>query len=253
MNYVTEAWSNGKISNFEYLLYCNLAAGRTFNDLSQYPVFPWVLKDYSGEKLDLSSPDTFRDLSKPIGALNPERLDLFKERYNEMSSMITDGGEEPFLYGTHYSCPGYTLFWLVRSMPAHMLRLQNGKFDAPDRSFTSISKSWNSVMKNPADLKELIPEFYMPGAETFLSNIDGLALGSRQDGRAVGDVELPPWALGSPKIFIENHRMALESPFVSKNLHLWIDLIFGVKQQGEEALRANNVFRSLTYEGKEGT
>ena len=28
----------------------------------------------------------------------------------------------PFLYGTHYSCPGYVMYWLVRAAPAHLLR-----------------------------------------------------------------------------------------------------------------------------------
>lgn len=56
-----------------YLLYYSLA-DRTVNDLTQYPVFPWIIADYSSATLDLTNPKTFRDLSKPIGALNPERL-----------------------------------------------------------------------------------------------------------------------------------------------------------------------------------
>ena len=44
-----------------------------------------------------------------------------------------------------------------------MLRLQNGKFDAPDRLFNSVADAWQSVLSNPADLKELIPEFYETG------------------------------------------------------------------------------------------
>lgn len=39
-------------------------------------------------------------------------------------------------------------------------------------------------------------------------------------------VKLPPWA-ESPVDFVNKHRMALESEYVSAHLHEWIDLIFG--------------------------
>lgn len=77
---VMMAWQLGKISNFDYLLYLNLAAGRSFNDLAQWPVFPWVLRDYSSAVLDLTRDETFRDLSKPVGALTPARLEVFRQR-----------------------------------------------------------------------------------------------------------------------------------------------------------------------------
>ena len=35
-------------------------------DLSQYPVCPWVIRDMDSPKLDLHSHATFRDLSKPV-------------------------------------------------------------------------------------------------------------------------------------------------------------------------------------------
>lgn len=42
--------------------------GRTYNDLNQYPVFPWVLTNYEAKELDLSLPTNYRDLSK-VGQL----------------------------------------------------------------------------------------------------------------------------------------------------------------------------------------
>lgn len=52
-----------------------------------------------------------------------------------------------------------------------------------------------------------------------------------------------------PSLLFFLSLQALESEFVSCQLHQWIDLIFGYKQQGPEAARALNVFYYLTYEG----
>ena len=52
----------------------NTFAGRTYNDLTQYPVFPWILSDYTSKTIDLNNPSVYRDLSKPVGALNEDRL-----------------------------------------------------------------------------------------------------------------------------------------------------------------------------------
>ena len=60
----TAKWQRREISNFDYLMYLNTIAGRTYNDLNQYPIFPWVLADYSSNILDLDDPSSFRDLSK---------------------------------------------------------------------------------------------------------------------------------------------------------------------------------------------
>jgi hypothetical protein len=65
-------------------------------------------------------------------------------------------------------------------------------------------------------------------------------LGVRQNKKKVGDVKLPKWAKGEPALFLETMRKALESSYVSSHLHLWIDLIFGYKQRGDEAIKACN-------------
>lgn len=131
-------------------------AGRSFNDLAQWPVFPWVLANYVTPTLDLNDPANYRcvghriteperacefanvsaaqllasrlqpltrhtpmpvpnaplaqppsDLSKPVGALNPSRLEEFRRRFHDMPTDSFEGAVPPFLYGTHYSTPGW--------------------------------------------------------------------------------------------------------------------------------------------------
>lgn len=89
-------------------------------------------------------------------------------------------------------------------------------------------------------LQELTPEFYdVEGKGEFLTNMYDIDFGERHDGTRVNDVTLPPWA-NSPEECIRRLRDALESEYVSRHLHLWIDLIFGYKQRGEEAVKASN-------------
>ena len=52
-------------------------------------------------------------------------------------------------------------------------------------------------------------------------------------------MKLPLWA-NDPADFLKKMREALESNYVSNNLHDWIDLVFGYKQTGPEALEADN-------------
>ncbi|KAL8968714.1 MAG: hypothetical protein Q9183_002331, partial [Haloplaca sp. 2 TL-2023] len=237
----TRRWIQGEMSNFNYLMHVNTMAGRTFNDLTQYPVFPWVLSDYTREELDLTDPRSYRDLMKPMGCQTQERQAEFRDRYQSFAEM-GDHNAPPFHYGTHYSTAMIVTSYLIRLQPfvQSYLLLQGGSFDHPDRLFYSIEKAWASASReNTTDVRELIPEFfYLP---EFLSNLNDYDFGERQgEGGRIDHVALPPWAKGDPKIFIAKNREALESEHVSNNLHHWIDLIFGHKQQGESALEATN-------------
>ncbi|XP_035514187.1 WD repeat and FYVE domain-containing protein 3 [Morone saxatilis] len=246
---VTQRWERGEISNFQYLMHLNTLAGRSYNDLMQYPVFPWILADFDSEELDLNNPKTFRNLAKPMGAQTDDRLTQYKKRYKDWED---PNGETPaYHYGTHYSSAMIVASYLVRMEPFTQifLRLQGGHFDLADRMFHSVREAWLSASKhNMADVKELIPEFfYLP---EFLLNANNFDLGAKQNGTKLGDVILPPWAKGDPREFIRVHREALECDYVSAHLHEWIDLIFGYKQQGPPAVEAVNVFHHLFYEGQ---
>ncbi|KAJ2078879.1 hypothetical protein GGI16_007856, partial [Coemansia sp. S142-1] len=243
---LTERWQHGELSNFDYLMALNSVAGRSYNDLSQYPVFPWIISDYTSKWIDLHDPKVYRDLSRPIGALNEKRLRHFIERYESFEDPV--GRIKKFHYGTHYSSAASVAYYLIRLEPFASVHvsLQSGKFDHADRQFHSVSDTWSSCLTGPGDVKELVPEFYyMP---EFMVNHNHLDLGKRQDGTRLGDVKLPPWA-STPEEFVRINRQALESEHVSANLHKWIDLIFGYKQRGPESVKAHNVFYYLTYEG----
>uniref|UniRef100_A0A803TLZ6 LPS responsive beige-like anchor protein n=1 Tax=Anolis carolinensis TaxID=28377 RepID=A0A803TLZ6_ANOCA len=203
---MTQRWQHREISNFEYLIFLNTVAGRTYNDLNQYPVFPWVITNYESEELDLTLPSNFRDLSKPVGALNPKRGAFFAERYETWE----DEQVPKFHYGTHYSTASFTLTWLLRIEPftTFFLNLQGGKFDHADRTFSSISRAWRNCQRDTSDIKELIPEFYyLP--EIFV-NSNNYNLGVMDDGTVVSDVELPPWAK-TPEEFVRLNRLAVEA------------------------------------------
>lgn len=245
----TKKWKMGEMSNFYYLMIINTLAGRTFNDLTQYPVFPWVIADYTSDTLDLSNPKTFRDLSKPMGAQTEPRASEFRERFSALQS-LEDENSPAFHYGTHYSSAMIVTSFLIRIKPyVHSyLLLQGGKFDHADRLFNSIEKAWLSASKdNTTDVRELIPEFFY--LSEFLTNSNNFELGVLQNGEVPNNVTLPKWAHGDPKIFIQKNREALESPYVSANLHLWIDLIFGYKQSGPSAIESLNIFHHLSYNG----
>ena len=94
------------------------------------------------------------------------------------------------------------------------------------------------MLNGPGDLKELIPEFYMPDAgSNFFVNTDALDLGvrclvrdmcrypvrglcvvvvaCRQTGERVSGVQLPPWARNADDCIVQL-RQALESEYVSQ-------------------------------------
>uniref|UniRef100_A0A8D1N3F4 Neurobeachin like 1 n=1 Tax=Sus scrofa TaxID=9823 RepID=A0A8D1N3F4_PIG len=204
---LTQKWVNREISNFDYLIQLNTMAGRTYNDLAQYPVFPWILQDYTSEELDLNNPSVFRDLSKPIGVVNDKNAKAMREKYENFEDPM--GTIDKFHYGTHYSNSAGVMHYLIRTEPFTTLhiQLQSGRFDCADRQFHSIPATWQALMDNPYDVKELIPEFfYFP---EFLENQNKFNLGRLQVSKeVVNDVILPKWAK-SAEDFIYKHRKAL--------------------------------------------
>jgi len=159
-----QQWVEGNLSNFDYLMILNTFAGRSYNDINQYPVFPWIVQDYSTPNIDFNTQDPklqeqiFRKLDTPMGALNPKKREDALEKFENW-----DDSEEPkFHYGSHYSNAGSIINFLIRLEPFTSLNieLQSGKFDQADRLFYSIQGAWESCLRNRGDFRELVPEFF---------------------------------------------------------------------------------------------
>ncbi|EKM53226.1 uncharacterized protein PHACADRAFT_210920 [Phanerochaete carnosa HHB-10118-sp] len=237
-------WQAREISNFTYIGILNQVSGRTPSDATQYPVFPWIISDYSSSVLNLNSEETFRDLTRPMGALTEARQEAAAARYSALKSV----DEKPFHYGTHFSSSMIVCHFLIRMEPfTHMFKtLQGGDWDLPDRLFSDMKRAYESASQDlRGDVRELIPEFYT--CPEFLENSANLDFGIQQNtGERIHHVKLPPWAKQDPLLFVTLNRQALESDYVSRNLPTWIDLIWGYKQRDPDSF---NAFHPLSYEG----
>ena len=235
-------WKSGRISNFEYLMLLNKHSGRSNNDLSQYPVFPWVLKDYSRAVINYEDPEIYRNLRYPVGAQTEEARNTLSKKYANWQ----DEEMEAFHFGSHYSNSGIVLHYMLRIEPytSQSRELQGGQFDVADRLFISMNMAWKSVTGSSGDVKELIPEvFYNPFVFTSYS---GQEFGRTQKDIPIVHVKPPAWA-ASNWDFIVKHRNCLESAVVSRDLSNWIDLIFGFRQYSKPAEEYCNLFHAMTY------
>ena len=216
----------------------------------QYPVMPWILADYTSPHLNLTSPQAFRCLRKPIAVQVPGSEEKYVANYEILAGDVSGlgGVMGPYHYSSHYSNTGIVLHFLVRLLPftQEFVKFQDGNFDLPDRSFHKLATSWLMASEvSASDVKELIPQlFYLP--EMFM-NRECFNFGVRQNGEEVNNVELPDWAPDA-RTFVKVHRQALESSWVRQELAHWIDLVFGYKQTGQEAVEAVNVFHPATYQ-----
>ena len=259
-----EKWSKWQISSLKLLMLLNLYGSRTFHDLNQYPVFPWIITDYESKKLpalETEEKTIIRQFNTPMGMMDiipeaEERKNNYIETWQTGNKEDEEEDEEGNLdrYRSHYSTSLYATYYLVRVFPYSYIRveLQGKSFDDPNRLFNSMKSSFYTAITQKSDIRELIPEFfYLP--EMFY-NYNKLNLGeiNTEEGSKLCDhVKVPDWANGSGYIFISKHKEMLESPEISEKINEWIDIIFGLKQNGKQARAINNLFVRESYEDYE--
>ena len=163
VNNKMEEWQNNYISTLEYLMWMNIYSGRSFNDLTQYPIFPWIITNFSDESQEISIKNDLRNFNLPVGMFGiSEKGELRKENYidsyqlikTDLGQMFPDfnyqeylkKGEEylenyktkrlkrqeemiefnqiPYFYGSHYSNPTYVSHFLTRTFPYTFISIE---------------------------------------------------------------------------------------------------------------------------------
>ena len=255
-------WSSFKISNFEFLMWLNLYSNRSYSDLSQYPIFPWIISKFDKENLIIEK--DIRDFSLPMGMMTfdekgKERkknyISFFndlKEKYNKMNDEENKENKKndleiPYYYETQMSNKLYVSQYLKRIFPFTNIafEIEDNNVDEEERCFISIEKSFQMASSNKNDIREIIPEFFIL-PEMFV-NINDINLGELRNGDIINDVNMPKWGL-DPYKFIYEQRKILESNIVSNKIAEWINLIFGYQSRGKFAVKKCNVFNPYSYE-----
>ena len=232
-----EQWTSGHISTYSYLMILNTLSGRTYNDLAQYPIYPWILSDYCSEEIDFNNSNIYRDFNYPIYAQNEQARDNLELKYENFDDL------SGFKYhsGSHYSNAGFVCYYLIRIKPFSIstAEIQGEYFDTTDRLFYNIGNLWKVNEK----YQELIPDiFNIP--EIFI-NINKFIFGLNSEKKIIDNVIIPLWGKHSPRIFCKILKKSLESKYVSININNWIDLIFGYKQNGKNAEKYYNILRDV--------
>ena len=240
---IYENWKNYKISTLKLIMILNIYSNRTYNDLNQYPIFPWIYIDYENPNFEIKK-EKLRPFDTPMGMLEISKESIIRKNdYLNHWSLIDENdmiNDNIGRYGSHYSTSLYVSYYLVRTLPFAFdrIELQGKTFDDPNRLFNNFLSSFNCASTQKSDLRELIPEiFCFP--ELFINSNDfyfGEILNvDNNKYERVQNVVLPKWCNNNEYDFIYKHRMCLESKDVSLKINEWFDSIFGYYQKGEKA------------------
>ena len=285
---ITKKWEHWDISTLSFLSFLNNFGSRSFKDLTQYPVFPWIIKDYESKKLNKFNETNIRELQKPIGALgNKQRINCFLQNYNESKEMellnkkaidsdkdkknnkegkkkeiiIQDETNEKIESETKlveisekryfYSSHYSNPFYVVHYM-YKLFPYSCCAIELQGDGFDQRERQFLSIIeswKNCMNENTDVRELIPEFYYLPEMFINLNKINFGKSEKVKENFEYPNWAKNNPNLFIIKNRLALESDFVSDNLNDWIDLIFGYKQRGIEAEKASNLFFDFTYEG----
>ena len=260
---ILNKFHNGKISNHLYLLYLNKYATRSYCDLSQYPVFPWlilqrdqidIIIDYLENKHDENNnemKDQFRDMKYPISMQTEDKRNEAIQKYE----MEDEDNKFHSHFDSHYSNPAFVYYFLMRLNPflQDMIKLQNYKNEDANRMFLSFESLGENLL-NGSDNRELVPDFY--SYFDFLinlncSNLDEIETNINDDFDVSSKQSKNEEKGIAPYVHsLYQDKKLLNSIFISKRLHEWVDIIFGKNQIPDDMAKSCNIYNKSSYEQK---
>ena len=285
---VTSEVKNGTINNYYYLLRLNYLGSRSYNDLNQYPVFPWLFFDITkidsillSEKSNIGQIETIPEISigseQDVENAETEKVESKGSKINNEDlteklqirnflypiAMQTEDKRDIYVennytpHGTHYSTASYIFFYFVRNYPfgEALIQLQNYNKESANRLFTSLDESLKILYEN-IENREACPEFF--SRFDFYCNLNCAFLGFQHNGAVVDDLRVTRDKdlydmRGNLYTYYFKYeyifRKLLNSFLISKFLPSWIDFIFGVKQI-EKREDSFYIFNKVSYEEK---
>ena len=218
-NEFSKKWIKKDISTYEYILLLNKYSARTYNDVNQYLIFPW-LKTQNNE---------IRLFDFPISLQTEKR----QQEYLKNSFDIADDKKRH--HGNHYSTSAYVCYYLMRIMPFthNMVKFQSGRFDEPDRQFLKIENTLY-ICENFKDNREMIPELFST-PECFINlNYNDFGKQASPDYERVHNANFIPFGK-TPIDFSYRMKQLLNfDEAINDNIYKWFDYVFGIYQDTEE-------------------
>ena len=229
----SQKWKNNQITTFDYLLLLNKFSSRSYNELDQYPIMPWIfLKDEKERNFDL-----------PMSIQNEESLDLY--RNESIDSEI----ETYKSHSSHYSTSSYVCYYLMRVNPFtyDMIKLQSNSFDSPERQFIDIGNTL-FLCADAKNNRELIPEIYsIPELYMNLNYNDfgKLTISKLSSGR-INNINVIPYADNIFGFVYKIKKNINYNEKINNQINKWFNFIFGCNQYNKE--NKGNGFRNFSLE-----
>ena len=272
---LVNSFKKGKTSNYEYILKLNKYSTRTYNDTSQYPVFPWITQRQSTiqevlkklwSKENINQKELlpyFRDMNYPRCLQSEEKREEAKNNFKkeeEEQKKLDDEEIFPTHWINHYSTSAFVYYFLMRLNPylKNFITLQGGELENANRTFNNF-KDTEKIIDFQNDNRELIPDFFC--YFDFLLNSNCNFFGKYDEELLIDDFSFLLRTNPSKYInrissyivsLIDNYKI-FNNYFVSKIINNWIDIIFGTRQlpsNKKELFESCNVYKKYSYEQK---